>query len=148
MPDIKHRSELSSDQDVTNTVFFADFFGFLLPANEVWGKVISLQASVCPQGGVPDQVHPQGPGTPPDQTPPLDQMAPEPDTPQTRHPRTRHPDQSRHPPGLSTPPGTKYTPELSTPPLLRDTVNVRAVQILLECNLVTLISCQFQMIFT
>ena len=28
---------------------------FLPPANEVWGKVISLQASVCPQGGVPDQ---------------------------------------------------------------------------------------------
>ena len=24
---------------------------FLLPANEVWGKVICLQVCVCPQGG-------------------------------------------------------------------------------------------------
>ena len=55
---------------------------FLPPAKGVWGKVISLEASVCPQGGSTwpgtprDQLHPPsrqpppGPGTPPEQTPP------------------------------------------------------------------------------
>ena len=61
------------------------------PANEVWGKVICLQASVYPQGGVPDQVHPPSrPGTPPqDQVP-----SPWADTP----------------PGPGTPPGADIPP--------------------------------------
>ena len=63
-----------------------------------------------------DQVHPPPrPGTPPSQAryTPLG-----PDIP----PGTRYP-----------PPGTRYTPPHS---MLRDTVNTRAVGILLECNLV------------
>ena len=66
---------------------------FLPPANKVWGKVICLQVCVCPQGwGVPGQVHPPGPGTPPEQTLPREQ------TP------------------LSRTPGTRYTPPEQTPP--------------------------------
>ena len=50
--------------------------------NEV-AKVMFLQVCVCPQGGVPDQVHPPqdpgtppGPGTPPRQVHPPDQVHP------------------------------------------------------------------------
>ena len=81
---------------------------FLLPpANEVWGKVICLQACVCPQGGVPDQV------PPPEQTLPLKQ------TPsRTRYtplgpgapPHPLGPGAPPHPPGPDTNPGTTYTP--------------------------------------
>ena len=66
-------------------------------------------------GGVPDQVHPPGPGTPPppDQVPPPDQ--------------------------------TRYTPQTGTPPtahsMLGDTVNARAVRILLECIIVNSTVC-------
>ena len=73
-------------------------------------------------------------------------------TPQSRHPREQtpppradtppgadHPPGSRHPPGADTP-GSRHTPPGSdTPPaqsMLGDTVNTRAVRILLECNLV------------
>ena len=61
----------------------------LPPANEVWGKVICLQACVCPQGGVPDQV------------PPRDQVHPPgADTPNQVHPsRADTPPRSIHPPG-------------------------------------------------
>ena len=117
---------------------------FLLPpANKVWGKVICLQACVCPQGGVPDQVHPKYQVHPPGA-----------DTPESRHPQDQV-----HPPGPGTPPRTRYTPQgpgtppdqvhppgadippgPGTPPpaksMLGDTVNARAVRILLECNLV------------
>ena len=76
------------------------------------------------------------------------------DTPMGRHPLGRHPlDQTPSgtkytplalstPLGISTPPGTKYTPGTKFPSPgtkytpLQDTVNVRAVCILLECNLV------------
>ena len=99
-----------------------------------------LGPSTPPGPGTPpwDQVHPPGPGTPPDQvqdqvhppgpgTPPWDQVHP-----QTRY--TPSPDQV-HPPGPGTPPRDQVHP----PParsMLGDTVNVRAVRILLECNLV------------
>ena len=92
-----------------------------------WGKVMFLQASVIlSTGGVPDQVHPPGPGTPLDQVHP-----PGPDTPPPPdqvHPPPPHWDQV-HPPG----PGTHPPPVQS---MLGDTVNAQAVCILLECNLV------------
>ena len=69
--------------------------GLLPPANEVWGKVISLQASVCTQGGVPDQVHPPGPGTTPRSRPPW-----------SRHPPDQTPQDQVHPYPLR----TRYTP--------------------------------------
>ena len=60
--------------------------------------------------------------------------------PWSRPPQQMHPWNQVHPPGLSTHPprtkythGTKYTPPAS---MLWDTVNARAVRILLECNLV------------
>ena len=105
------------------SVFYLKFI--FTVRNEV-AKVMFLQASVCPRGGVPDQVHPLrsrhppglgtpprtrytplGPGThPPGADIPLDQVHPPgPDTP----PGTRytHP-QSRHPPDQVHPPGTRY----------------------------------------
>ena len=55
-----------------------------------------------------------------------------------------------NPPWPGTPPGTRYTPQDQVHPpeqsMLGDTVNVRAVRILLECNLVLLIFfffCQY-----
>ena len=79
--------------------------------------------------------------TTPEQTPPprsrhpLEQTPPGADTPQRRHPLgadTPPPEQtppppSRHPPGADTPPAQS---------MLGDTVNARAVHILLGCNLV------------
>ena len=91
-----------------------------------------------------DQVHPLGSGTPP---PPRDQVH----TPGTRYtphatPQTRYtPPGQVHPPGTrytplppvpGTPPQTRYTPLPPTQSMLGDTVNERAVRILLECNLV------------
>ena len=84
-----------------------------------------LQVSVIlltGEGGVPDQVDPPtGPGTPPQTRYPLGLGTP---------PRTRYP------------PGTRYTPQDQVHPpaqsMLGDTVNARAVRILLECNLVNI----------
>ena len=112
-----------------------DFIHNLLPpANEVWGKVICLHSCVCPQGGVPDQVHLLGPGTPPGSrhTSPGSRH-PREQTPQSRHPSEQTPPQSRHPPEQTAPcpqgenltrntPGTRYiplgadTPSPSPPP--------------------------------
>ena len=87
-----------------------------------------------------DQVHPLGPGTPPwDQVHPpgADTHPPGPGTP----PRSRHPPGTGNPPGADTP-WTRYPPPPSeqTPPqvqsMLGNTVNTRAVRILLECNFV------------
>ena len=51
-------------------------------------KVMFLQACVCPRGGVPDQVHPPRPGTPPlDQVPPRTRYTPQ---DQVHTPRTRY----------------------------------------------------------
>ena len=43
-----------------------------------------------------------------------------------------------HPPGAGNPPGTRHPPDQAPPEqsMLGDTVNERAVRILLECNLV------------
>ena len=81
------------------------------------GKVMFLQASVILlTGGVPDQVHPPGPGTPwRPGTPPWGQVHPPdqvhplvPGTPTTLHTRYTPQDQV-HPPRPGTPPRTKYT---------------------------------------
>ena len=96
---------------------------FLPPANEVWGKVICLQACFCSQGGVPDHVPPprtrytppweQTPQeqTPREQTPP--RCPPGADAPQRRHqpPRSRH-----HLPRADTPRSRHPPPEQTTPP--------------------------------
>ena len=103
----------------------------LPPAKEVWGKVICLQACVCPQGGVPDQVYPPGPGTPPGTGYTL--LGPG-TSPKQTPPWTRS-----TPLGPGTPPDPGTPPGADTPlaqSMLGDTVNARAVRILLECNLV------------
>ena len=108
-----------------------------------WGKVIFSQASVilltgggCLLRGVlcvvsqhalrqtppgtdtPGSRHPQDQTLPPDQTPP----------------GTKHPP----PPGPDTPHSSPdQTPSPLEQSMLRDTVNLQAVRILLECNLVT-----------
>ena len=85
-----------------------------------WGKVMFLQASV---------ILLTGGGAWPSQPPP-DQAHPPPD--QVHH----------HPPGPSTPPGPGTPPRPGTPPaqsMLGDTVNARAVRILLKCNLVVVV---------
>ena len=135
----------------------------LLPANEVWGKVIFLHLFVILfTGGVPgqvpprqvhpqtrcippDQVHPPGSGTPPQTrytpwagTPPRDQVPPRPGTP---------PDQVHPPPNQVHPLG-RYTPPSRYPPpweqcMLGDMGNKWAVRILLECILV-LKCCHFR----
>ena len=88
-------------------------YALLPPANEVWGKVIFLHLSVILFiGGGFASVHV---GIPPPC--PLEQ------TPK-----------SRHPPRADTPLG-QTTPLAQC--MLGDTVNKRAVCILLECNLVT-----------
>ena len=112
---------------------------FLPPANEVWGKVIFLHLFVILFTGgsayTPWSRHPsprdQGPGTPPGSRHPLQTKY----TPQTRYTsleQTPFQDQV-HPPGPGPPPDQVHPPEQS---ILGDTVNVRAVRILLECNLV------------
>ena len=121
----------------------AEVVSLLPPANEVWGKVIFSVACVknsVHMGGLPQYMlgyHP---------TPPLQDQAP---------PGHRHPPRSRPHPGAGTP-GTRHPPRADTLPgadtpqsrhplgpgtplaqcMLGDTVNKRAVCILLECNLV------------
>ena len=86
-----------------------------------WGKVMFLQASVILLTGGGAWPGPPGPGTPPPRHTPQAH-------PPTRHPR--HTPPTRHPPRPGTlPPGEN---------MLGDTINVRAVRILLECNLVCL----------
>ena len=118
-----------------------------------------------------DQVHPPRPGTPWDQVPPRTRYTP---LDQVHHPGPGTPPNQVHPPGpgIHTPPGTRYTPwDQVQPPrtrytplprpgtappgytpslvqsMLGDTVNARAVRILLECNLVhmnsTFVTCSF-----
>ena len=67
---------------------------------------------------------------PPEQTPPLEQ------TPRSRHPPEQTP-QSR-PPWSKHPPSRHPHPPLAVS-MLSDTVNARAVRILLECNLVIIV---------
>ena len=111
---------------------------------------VSVILSTVRVGGLPqcmlgyhtpqDQAAPPGPGTPWEQTPrgqtPLDQAPPWDQTP----PWTR-PSQTRHPPG------TRPLP-LRNQCILGDTVNKRAVCIVLECNLVfSAIDSAWQRIF-
>ena len=124
---------------------FKAILWFLPPANEVWGKVISLQASVCPQGGeYLTRYTPPGPVTPPwEQTPPQSRhlllgpgAPPWADTP--LWPGTPPRADTPHPPGPGTPPGpgappgadthleqtlpgTRYTPQSRHPPGTRYT---------------------------
>ena len=62
--------------------------------------------------------------------------------PRSRHPPGADTPRSRHPPGADTPP-QEQTPPPPVQSMLGDTVNARAVRILLECNLVP-IACNFQ----
>ena len=123
-----------------------------------WGKVMFLQASVILlTGGVcwPPPSRPPQSRHPPEQTTPKSRHPPRADppwewTPQSRHPTTPHPPWSRYPPPKTrhpTPqsrPPRADTPQEQTPPpppppehsMLGNTVNVRAVRILPECNLV------------
>ena len=93
----------------------------------------------------PDQVHPPRTRyTPLGQVPPRTRYTPPgPGTPpQTRYtPLTRctHPPDQVHPPQARYPPGTRYTPPVQS--MLGDTVNTWVVRILLECNLVHVLSC-------
>ena len=115
-----------------------------------WGKVMFLQASVILlTGGVPDTHIPQDQVHPPEQTPPgpgtpprTRYIPPGPGTPcprdQVHLPRTRY---SPLPRSRYTPPDQVHpTPQDQVHPptqsMLGDTVNTRAVRILLECNLV------------
>ena len=110
----------------------SSFFCLFITVHNEVTKVIFLQASVCPQGEVPDQVHP--PGSRPtreqtapwvrytllEQTPPWTRYTPPrtrytplgPGTPPGQvHPLEQTPPQTRYtPPGPCTPPGTRYTP--------------------------------------
>ena len=101
-----------------------------------WGKVMFLQGSVILLTG--GSAHPppgadtQGADTPPEQTPlPPEQTPPMEQTPPCRAdtPRSRQPPWSRH-----TPPWADTSPWEQS--MLGDTVNARAVRILLECSLV------------
>ena len=103
---------------------------FLLPTNEVWGKVIFLHLSVIlftggsTWAGTPWQVHPQA-GTHPRQVPP-----------RQVHSLGRYTSQT------GTLPMGRYTLLTGTPPweqcMLGDMGNKQAVCILLECILVSL----------
>ena len=98
----------------------------------------------------PPRSRPFGADTPPlEQTPPCEQTPPIVDTPLEQTPTgSKHPPppqkqtlRSRHPPQEQTPPGSRHPPQSRHAPLpvqsmLWDTVNARAVRILLECNLV------------
>ena len=64
-----------------------------------FAKVMFLQVSVCPQGGVPAQVHPLLAGTPPGRNNLLGQV----------HPKAGTSPRQVHPPG-------RYTPQAGTPP--------------------------------
>ena len=112
---------------------------FLSPATKLGqGYVFTGVCHSVNRGGT----HPPRPGadTPPGPGTPLDQVHP----PRTRYtPGTRYTPRDQVPPGTRyTPPGTRYTPWDQVHPLppmhsmLGDTVNERAVRILLECNLV------------
>ena len=75
-----------------------------------------------PGADTPQEQTPRGEQTPPwEQTPPSSRHSPGTDT----HPREQTPPRSRH-----------HPPPPHTQSMLGDTVNARAVRILLECNLV------------
>ena len=112
-------------------IFPCVIFSYLPPATKLGqGYVFTgVCDSVHRMGGVPDQVHPLPwtRYTPPDQAhPPWDQV----------HPLDQAPPQTRTPPGPGTPPPAQS--------MLGDTVNARAVRILLECILVRIYIANYQ----
>ena len=116
---------------------------FLLPANEVWGKVIFLHLFVIlfTECGGSASVHDGI--TPPT---PLDHVPPGPCTPLDHAPpRTMHPQD--HAPLLpcTTRQDHAHPPEQS---MLGDTVNAWAVRILLECSLVKRLCLRLHIPFT
>ena len=132
--------------DLTSQILGTPLLHFYRPQRS-WGKVMFLQVSVILfTGGVPDQVHPPGPGTPPvpgthpDQVHPLGPGTPSDQVYPSR--RGTHPWDQVHQPGPGTPPLDQvHTPRDQVHPLpvqsmLGDTVNARTVRILLQCNLV------------
>ena len=110
----------------------------------------------CMLGYPPRTRHPPGPGTPQSRHPlgtdiPQSRHPPGPDTPRPGTPQSRCPPEQTPPPTGPDTPQTRYPseqtpPRADTPPsrhppeqcMLGDTVNKRAVSILLECNLVTI----------
>ena len=150
----KYQHQHCNNSAMTLAILFSmKTMELLLPANEVWGKVIFLHLLFCswgryplgrypppdrctPWAGTPlspGQVHPPQAGTP--------QWAGTP--PSGRYPRAgtpprQIPPRQVHPPKAGTPPG-RYTPWVGTLPPRNacwDTVNKRVVCILLECILV------------
>ena len=102
----------------------------ILPANEVWGKVIFLHLFVIlfTVGGLPQCMlgyHPHPPGT---RHPPRTRHTPWDHAPLQNQTHTPPP----HPPGNRHSPRTRHTP----PQDQGDMVNARAIHIPLECNLV------------
>ena len=109
-------------------------------------------ADTPPEQTLPRGRHPPGSRHPPEADTPQEADTP----PRSRHPWSRHTPLEADPPGADMPPPQKQTPssplgadtptpqkqtpplEADTPPqsMLGDTVNARAVRILLECNLV------------
>ena len=94
-----------------------------------------------------DQVHPPGSRHPPEQTPPWEhtpprsrhtptpeQTPPGADTPQEHTPLQQTPPGADTPPPEQTPSRSRHPPQAQS--MLGDTVNARAIRILLECNLV------------
>ena len=113
-----------------------------------WGKVLFSQASVILFTGGSASVHAGIAAPPRSRYAPAAEPPPPEQTPGSRNPPKQESPQNRHPLGAGnplttravTPPGTD-TPREQAPPLsaqckLRDTVNKRAVCILLECFLV------------
>ena len=104
---------------------FRTYHGFFITIRNEVAKVMFLRVSVCPQGGVPGQVHPWTRCTPQTRytacgtryTPP-DQVHPP--GPGTSWDQVHPPDQV-HPLGLGTPPWTRYTPQTRCTPGTRYT---------------------------
>ena len=91
-------------------------------------KVMFLQACFCKRGGVPDQVHPLGPGTPPRPGKPQDQVHPPgPGTLVRYTPQDQvHPPDQVHPSGPGTPPWDQvHPPRPGTPSWTRYTPSLR-----------------------
>ena len=155
-----HKKPFTDQSAVSVSSYWVNLRGrrseLLPPANEVWGKVIFSVACVknsvhrrgltqCMLGYHPPRTRPPGSRpvprsrspwvqTPPRSTPPWEQTPP-----QSRHPLGADTPWSRHPPSRHPPPEQC---------MLGDTVNKRAVCILLECNLVHLLIRSPKLFFT
>ena len=110
-------------------------FTIVTARNEVGARLcFHRRVWFCSQGGLPQCMlgyHPPPPGSRPPQS-----RTPGAGTPPSRHPSKQAPLQSKHPPSRHPPPEQAPPPPAQS--MLGDTVNARAVRILLECNLVYL----------